>query len=141
MDLTKEYPRSPRARLLDIPGVPRMIDKARAQLLGTIGEYKYGEKSGNDRSVLAFLGLSADEFLEGVRQSHDDEAMAEWLRAHARPMKQADIERFGVEFVSDGDDDEDRRRFAERKAKLPANVQSRVTGWVDLLDFDEGRIA
>jgi hypothetical protein len=141
MDLTKEYPRSPRARLLDIPGLPRMIDKARATLDGTLGEYKYGEKSGNDRSVLEFLGLTADQFLEGVRQSHDDEAMAEWLRAHARKIKPAEIEAFAAIFVSDGDDDEDRRRFAERKAKLPEHIQRRVTGWVDLLDFDEGRIA
>ena len=141
MDLTREYPRSPRDLLLGVPMLPRTIDKARAALAGTLGEYVYGEKSSFDMALLDFLGLSPERFLDGVRSSPDDRAMVEWLRANAKPRSPQEANDFATVFLNDGDDDADRARFAERRAKLPANVQPKVTGWVDLLDVDEGRIA
>ncbi|HEY7981932.1 MAG TPA: DUF5069 domain-containing protein [Candidatus Eremiobacteraceae bacterium] len=141
MDLTKDYPRSPRETLLGIPMLPRTIDKARALLSSTLGEYVYGEKSSFDMAMLAFLGLSPAQFLEGVRESPDDAAMSRWLASHARKTTPADAQAFAQDFLNDGDDDADRDRFQERRAKLPANVQDRVKGWVDLLDVAEGRIA
>ncbi|MBC5824713.1 MAG: DUF5069 domain-containing protein [Candidatus Eremiobacteraeota bacterium] len=140
MDLTKEYPRSPNDRLMGIPMLPRTIDKARAALAGALGEYVYGDKSGFDKALLGFLGLSQDEFLAGVRESPDDAAMTRWLEAHARKATPAQVEDFSRDFLSDGDDDADRARFAQRRAALPADVQSRVKRWTDLLDVAEGRI-
>ena len=121
--------------------LPRTIDKARASLQGTLGEYVFGAKSSFDMALLDFLGLSPEQFLEGVRSSPDDTAMAAWLREHARPATPQETEAFVTTFLNDGDDDADRARFAERRAKLPPDVQPRVTGWVDLLDVAEGRIA
>ena len=140
MDLTKTYPRSPNDRLLDLPMLPRTIDKARAALDGTLGEYVFGAKSSFDMALLDFLGLTPERFLDGVRQSPDDPAVTAWLRAHARRAMPAEVEAFAREFLNDGDDDADRARFAERRASLPAHVQPRVKGWVDLLDVAEGRI-
>jgi Domain of unknown function (DUF5069) len=141
MDLTKDHPRSPRETLMGIPMLPRMSDKARALLSGTVGEYAYGDKSPFDMAVLEFLGLSSGQFLEGVRQSPNDAALTHWLEAHARKFTLAEAEKFSQIFLNDGDDDADRARFRERRAKLPANVQDRVIGWADLLDVAEGRIA
>ena len=140
MDLTKTYPRSPNDRLLGLPMLPRTIDKARATLEGTLGEYVYGTKSSFDMALLDFLGLSPERFLDGIRQSADDDAMAAWLRSNARQATPAEVEAFARVFLNDGDDDADRARFAERRASLPADVRSRVKGWVDLLDVAEGRI-
>lgn len=141
MDLTKDFPRSPRETLLGLPMLPRTIDKARAVLSSTVGEYVYGEKSSFDMALLEFLRLPPEQFLEGVRESPDDAAMTRWLAAHARKFTPAEAEEFARVFLNDGDDDADRARFRERVAKLPANVQDRVKGWVDLLDVAEGRIA
>ena len=141
MDLTKDYPRSPRETLMGLPMLPRTIDKARALLSSTLGEYVYGEKSSFDMAMLEFFGLSPAQFLEGVRESRDDAAMTRWLASHGRKITPADAEAFARNFLNDGDDDADRARFQERRAKLPANVQDRVIGWVDLLDVAEGRIA
>ena len=141
MDLTKDYPRSPRETLLGLPMLPRTIDKARAVLSATLGEYVFGEKSSFDMAVLNFLGVSPSQFLEGVRESPDDAAMTRWIKAHVRAFTPAEAEAFAQNFLNDGDDDADRARFQERRAKLPANVQDRVVGWVDLLDVAEGRIA
>ena len=121
--------------------LPRTTDKARALLSSTLGEYVYGEKSSFDMAILKFLGLTPAQFLEGVRESPDDAAMARWLATHARSFTPAEAEAFANDFLNDGDDDADRARFQERRAKLPANVQDRVVGWVDLLDVAEGRIA
>src|ERR1700686_2430466 len=133
MDLTRDYPRSPRQTLLGLPMLPRTIDKARAVLSSTLGEYVFGEKSSFDMALLEFLGLSPAQFLEGVRESPDDAAMTHWLDAHARKFTPAEADGFARVFLNDGDDDADRARFQERRAKLPANVQDRVKGWVDLL--------
>jgi hypothetical protein len=141
MDLTKNYPRSPRETLLGIPMLPRMLDKARAVLSDTVGEYVFGEKSPFDMAALQYLGLSPGEFLEGVRESPDDAAMTRWLDAHARKTTPAQAADFSEVFLNDGDDDDDRARFRERRAKLPEGVQPRVKGWADLLDVAEGRIA
>jgi hypothetical protein len=140
MDLTRDFPRSPRDRMLGLPMLPRTIDKARAALAGTLGEYVYGEKSSFDMALLDFLGLSTSRFLDGVRASPDDAAMTRWLQANARELKPAEVDAFATTFLNDGDDDADRARFQARKLKLPEGVRSKVTGWVDLLDVDEGRI-
>jgi Domain of unknown function (DUF5069) len=140
MDLTTKIPRSPNDRLLNIPMLPRTIDKARAALAGTLGEYVYGEKSSFDTALLSFLGISAAEFLEGVRSSPDDEAMGRWVQAHARDVTAPAVNGFASDFLNDGDNDEDRARFAERRAKLPESVRPKVKRWTDLLDVAEGRI-
>jgi len=140
VDLITGLPRSPNDRLLGIPMLPRTIDKARAALAGTLGEYIYGRKSTFDAALLDFLGLSDEQFLDGVRSSADDAAMARWLQAHARTLAPADVASFAEAFLNDGDDDADRARFAERVAKLPENVRPKMKGWADLLDVGEGRI-
>ena len=120
--------------------LPRTIDKGRAKLAGTIGAYVFGEKSSFDLALLDFLNLTPEQFLEGVRSSPDDAAMTRWLEGNARRFTPAEAEAFAIVFLNDGDDDADRARFAERRAKLPEPVRPRVTGWVDLLDVEEGRI-
>lgn len=126
--------------MLGIPMLPRTIDKARAKLAGTIGEYVYGEKSSFDVALLEFLGLSQEQFLEGVRSSPDDAAMERWVRGHARDLSPSAVESFASTFLNDGDDEADRARFRERRAKLPEHQQPHVKGWADLLDAQEGRL-
>jgi hypothetical protein len=126
---------------LGIPMLSRTIDKARAVLSDTAGEYVFGEKSSFDMAVLDYLSLTPGKFLEGVRESPDDAAMVRWLEANARKTTPAEAAQFTQVFLNDGDDDEDRARFQTRLAKLPAQVQGRVKGWADLLDVAEGRMA
>src|SRR5580704_14946755 len=140
MDLTKGPPRSPNERLGGMAMLPRTIDKARAALVGTIGEYVYGEKSGFDTTLLEFLGVSAAAFLDAVRNAPDDAAVLAWVQTHGHRHSPAEIAAFTANFLNDGDDDDDRARFAERKAKLAPDIRSKVRGWADLLDAAEGRL-
>jgi hypothetical protein len=142
MDLTKSFPRSPRDRLDGIPMLPRTIDKARAFLAGTLGEYKFGDDSGYDRTLFDTLGIDAESFLDGIRQSPDDVSVVKWLHANARTVDARDdqmlieaLEAFGLET------DEDRVELKTYvDANAPAAVRAKIASWLDWIDFDEGRI-
>jgi Domain of unknown function (DUF5069) len=56
-DLTKEAPRSPRTRLGDYALMARMIDKGRATLNGTLGEYHYACPL--DQMLFTYKGVQA----------------------------------------------------------------------------------
>ncbi|MGD1089888.1 MAG: DUF5069 domain-containing protein, partial [Verrucomicrobiota bacterium] len=54
-DLTKEYPRSPRVTLAGYVIAARMLDKCRAAISGTLGEYHFDCPL--DRYFLQFAGI------------------------------------------------------------------------------------
>lgn len=57
--------------------LPRTIDKARAKLAGTLGEYIYDCPL--DRHLFAALSVDADRFLAAVRDNGDDERVLDQL--------------------------------------------------------------
>lgn len=61
-----------------------MIDKARAAMKGTLGDYLYGQ-SPIDRSLLRALGLSYKDFSRIVRESGDDDERVFELLAQQSP--------------------------------------------------------
>ena len=66
-------PFEPRAQSLVVGGIPRlahMIDKARAESDGSIGDHEY--PSWIDRQVLHELGISADQFMEMASSTSGD---------------------------------------------------------------------
>ncbi len=75
-DLRAEPPRRWNERIAGIPWLPRLIDKARAALAGTLDAYLFGQ-SPMDRSCLQTLGLSHTDFARIVAAAHnDDEVLA-----------------------------------------------------------------
>ena len=62
MDLTKKFPRSPFDALAGIVMLPRTIDKCRAFLANTLGEYHFDCPL--DKPLFNFLGTNKDEFAE-----------------------------------------------------------------------------
>ena len=117
----------------------RTIDKARACLAGTLGEYIYDCPM--DRQLFATLGLNADEFLRIVRRSPDDVAVVAWLRGTAalpddgRAAAHNDaIEQWAPETEASW------ARFEVQREKL-APGRSDITTWTDLIDVEEGRLA
>ena len=142
MNLTTSFPRSPRDCLDGIPMLPRTIDKARACLGGTMGEYRFGDDSGYDRALFDTLGIDAESFLDCIRHSPDDAAVVKWLHANARTVDARDcrelietLEAFRLET------DEDRVELKEYvAANAPQAVRDKIKSWLDWIDFDEGRI-
>lgn len=81
-DLTRRPPRSPRVRLGGFTILPRVLDKARATIAGTQGEYKFNNPL--DTLLFGFAGVEADAFLAKVRGGAGDFEMLEWFAGQAR---------------------------------------------------------
>ncbi len=82
-DLNRVAPRSPYARLSDdFPTVAaRVVDKCRADLLGTRGEYHYNCPL--DRIFFKATGLDAGELRAFVGTGASDSEVSAWMREHA----------------------------------------------------------
>ncbi|MEB3237750.1 MAG: DUF5069 domain-containing protein [Candidatus Sericytochromatia bacterium] len=82
LDLSRTCPRSPLDRLGGLPWLPRLIDKARAHLAGTMGEY-IPYPCGGDQRFLDTFGLDAEALLDTIRTGADDAAILAWVEAEA----------------------------------------------------------
>lgn len=78
-------PFKPRARSLVIGAIPwlaRMIDKARAEADGSIGEYEY--PCAIDRRVLRELGISPEQFTVMATSASGDAEIIARVRAASK---------------------------------------------------------
>ncbi|MBC8235483.1 DUF5069 domain-containing protein [bacterium] len=79
MDLTKQYPRSPYAKVGGYVMLARVIDKAHAKHANTLGEYVYNSLL--DKILFRFLQIDADEFLAAIKTCSTDDEVVEWVQA------------------------------------------------------------
>src|SRR5271169_5037189 len=89
MNLTQRPPRSPRVRLGGYVILPRMLDKCRAELAGTSGEYHYNCPL--DQNFIEFTGINPDTLKAVVAKGLGDGAILEWVTANA-PLKHSEWE-------------------------------------------------
>ena len=104
----------PRRWTIDVDGIkwlPRMIDKARMREAGALGSYLLGH-SPVDRSLLARLGMTTDEFAALACRCADDHATLAALRTH-------------------GFDEARVRKWSE-------SFETRWKAYIPLWDLDEG---
>ncbi len=136
VDLTARPPRSARARdVAGICGVARMADKARAERAGKIGDYKYGDISGQDVRILTFLGVSADDFQEAAVNNPNDIEIGEWVQENCN-KSQDEIEAYNHAMVNRGPDEASRERFEARRQEVDP-TRTDITTWVALQDLDD----
>jgi len=110
-------PGSPRHWDNELGGVrwiPRLIDKSRFKLNGTLGAWLCGN-SPVDQALLKRLKLTTDEFVDIVRKNPDDAGVLADLQAHAW--------------------DEDALK------KWSDNFHQRYASLIALWEFDEGYVA
>jgi len=79
-DLLSKPPRRWSEQLGGICWLPRLIDKARAVLAGTLGDYFFGQ-SPMDRQLLRTLRLLHRDFAEIVRTARSDDAVLDAIAA------------------------------------------------------------
>ena len=135
-DLTQRPPRSPRVRLGGYTILPRLLDKARAVIAGTAGEYQYNNP--NDGHFFRFTGLTPDALMEQVKAGAGDWDLLLWVNEHA-PFKRTalEIEQWShwTETVA-FNDIEMREWFTDQIKRLnPAREDLR--GTFDYLDLDD----
>ncbi|MCY3914311.1 MAG: DUF5069 domain-containing protein [Chloroflexi bacterium] len=141
MDLTHEVPRSPYEKLGGIVFLPRSIDKGRADLAGTLGEYV--ARTGRSERLFEFLGVSANDFLEALRDRPTDEDVWAWIAEHMTPRTPEEIEEFNRKsWAATPEDENDRWTWTEFREFLADCGQAHrtdITRHFDRLDLDEGR--
>ena len=94
-DLAKEPPASPRVRVAGFVIVNRAVDKCRASMAGTLGEYVYDGPL--DNLLFGFKGITSAEFQTVVRDSTDYEEVGAWLLVNGTPKTAAEIKSWSDE--------------------------------------------
>jgi hypothetical protein len=139
-DLSREFPRSPRETLGGYVLAARCLDKCRAVLAGTAGEYHYN--CGLDQMWLKFAQVDPAKFQEFVATGASDEAVSDWIVRHARKRPRSQVVKWNNKMRD------------LRLSDLPVRIQMimedyipqflpknrPVYHWFDVYDIEEGRI-
>lgn len=134
-NLTKEPPRGPRKHLGEYALMARMIDKGRADLQGSVGEYHYACPL--DQMLFEFKGVNADEVRNLLASGATDEQVLAWFNSHGTARASEEIRDWskGVEGYRPYDDPEKRDWFSDECAKLGLKPESSTL--VDYLERDD----
>lgn len=136
MDLRTRPPRSPRVRLGGFVHLPRMLDKARAHVAGTLGEYIW--PCPLDKRLLAFAGISPEEVVAQVSKGLSDTQFLAWFRAQLpKELTEVAIENWSRWLENLGPGDAQRHQgFADSIKELAPGRDDIRTNF-DRLDVDD----
>jgi hypothetical protein len=84
-DLRSEEPRSAYEELGGESHAARTLDKARATLAGTNGDYQFGCPM--DQHFFEQTGIDMQEFEDFVATGASDDEVAQWIQQHTRHHK------------------------------------------------------
>jgi hypothetical protein len=99
-DLRKKPPCSPRKSLAGYVIAARILDKCRAELNGSAGEYCCLENSRLDRYFLDATGIIPEEFRELVATGASDIEVTEWIKAHSKMTNPEDVAKWNNQLRS-----------------------------------------
>ena len=135
-DLTQHPPRSPRVRLGGFVILPRMLDKGRAVIAGTAGEYKYACPL--DQEFLQFAGIDPEALRQQLAAGKRDGEILDWVLAHSttRPTAAHIASWSAVQEQRAPADPGSRGFFNDVHSKI-APQRTDVSTWFDLLDLDD----
>lgn len=137
MDLRNSFPRSMRHELGGYVHLARMIDKCRAVLSGTQGEYIY--PCPLDERLLEFAGIASADFTEAVKAHPDDRGVVDWFLRTARPHGEAERAAWNEALLRRGPSSpESAERFKQSRDAIDP-TRADLTAWADLQDLEEGR--
>jgi hypothetical protein len=140
LDLSKEFPHSPRATLAGYVIAARTLDKCRAVIAGTAGEYHFDCPL--DQLFLTFAGITAENFKAFVATGADNAAVAEWIQATAIDHTQEALVQWNNDLRT--------KRISEMPIELQLFLEGYVAEfipsdkivytWFDVYDIEEQRI-
>ncbi|MDX2080236.1 MAG: DUF5069 domain-containing protein [Terrimicrobiaceae bacterium] len=139
-DLTKEFPRSPRETLGGFVLAARAVDKCRAVLAGTGGDYHSGCPL--DELFLQFAGIPFETFRDFVATGASDAEIGEWIEKNHKVASRIEIIRWNNDLRG------------KRLSELPDGFQEYMEDYIpqflpknrpvyalfDVYDIEEGRI-
>jgi hypothetical protein len=140
-DLTTGFPSSPHAMLGGYVLAKRCVDKCRAVLAGTNGEYHFDCPL--DNMFLGFAGLKGSDLKEFVATGADDEAVGKWIAEHATKRERIEIIKWNNELrykrISELPDGLQEYMEDYIPANVPPAVIHHVRYFFDIYDAEEKR--
>ena len=137
MDLRRSFPRSMRSKMKGYVHLARMIDKCRAVLAGTEGEYIY--PCPMDFRLTEFAGITDDQFTAAVKTNSSDEAVAKWFTQTANAHPPAELETWNQMMLNRGPSTPEKQEYFNNLRDAVDPSRTDLTSWADLQDLEEGR--
>ncbi len=136
-DLTKRAPRSPRVRLGGYVILPRMLDKGRAEIAGTQGEFHYNCPL--DQHFTRFAGIDADALMAELKAGKGDGEVLTWIEENGTTKRGAwEIQQWSAYQDNRGPDgDADTLQFFGKLVSASSTTRSDVNTWFAMLDLDD----
>ena len=126
-----------RVKLKGYVHLARMIDKCRAVLAGTEGEYIY--PCPMDERLMEFAGITADQFTAAVKANQSDEAMAKWFTQTAKARPPVELEAWNRMMLTRGPSTPEKQKYFNNLRDAVDPSRTDLTSWADLQDLEEGR--
>lgn len=136
-DLTRRPPRSPRVRLGGYVILARILDKGRADIAGTAGEYRYNNPM--DRHWFRFTGLTPEALRAELAAGKGDGDILEWVAENApRKREPWEIAAWSAHHNERGPDgDVETLEFFTGRVGALSRTREDVKTWFDYLDLDD----
>ena len=134
-DLTKQAPHSPRERIAGFAIASRAVDKCRASMAGTLGEYHYDCPL--DKQLFGFKGITGEQFKVAVKAAKNYDEIGTWLLAHGTAKTAPEIKDWSDDQEGDSlmKNPEKRAYFIENCHRLGLDPEKTTTfGWLEADD-------
>jgi hypothetical protein len=134
------YPRSPRELMACWVYLPRLVDKVRLHLAGKLhSDYQENFCKGFDGAWLKAAGISAEQFIDVVKNSVTDGEVADWVTKNVK-KPESEKAAFADHILNRGREEEMKARLKMRKEQSGLTHRDDIQTFVDYIDADEKRI-
>ncbi|MEM0969281.1 MAG: DUF5069 domain-containing protein [Verrucomicrobiota bacterium] len=139
-DLSTHFPRSPRKTLAGYVIAARTLDKCRAEIAGTLGDYHFDCPL--DNQFFDFAKVKAASFRDFAATGANDQEMEEWIKTYADPRGTKEIIAWNnkMRYTRPVDMPIELQEFLESYIPRYLPEGKVVNYWFDVYDIEEGRI-
>ncbi len=116
----------------------RMIDKCRAVLAGTEGEYIY--PCPMDERLMSYATITAEQFTAAVKDNPTDEGVARWFRGAATKHPPSEQDEWNRMMLNRGPSTPEKQEYFSKLRDAVDPSRTDLTAWADLQDLEEGRV-
>ncbi|MDB6154550.1 MAG: hypothetical protein JWL90_3003 [Chthoniobacteraceae bacterium] len=134
-NLTRQSPHSPRERLGGFVIAARAVDKCRASLDGTVGDYQFDGPL--DKMLFEFKAISAEQFKSAAQSLSTYEEVGRWLQTNGQSKTLKEIKTWSdsIEALRPAHDPEHALEFSEECRRIGLNPLK--SSLFDLLEADD----
>ena len=133
-DLTQHPPRSLRVRLGGYAHLPRLLDKARAEIAGRAGEYHYNCPL--DVRFFKFTGIKSKALLAAVKSGKTDVQVLAWVNAHTKRQPN-EVTAWSAWLELLGPGGAEGHEWISSTLKKRKSKRDDIRSFADLLDLDD----